>query len=571
MLRRGLIASAFFLALALPAAARELVIKNFSAVVTVHPDGTTEVTEIIEAHFTGQWNGIYRTIPVEYTNPQGFNYTLFIDSISVTDDNGHPLKYEMSREGRDRKFKIWVPGAQDATRTVMLHYRVRDALRFFDDHDELYWNVTGNAWEVPIESANARIELPAGVTGSHAVSYMGSNYSREQDADVSIEGNIVRFETKRQLRYHEGLTVAVGWDKGFVHQPGPLENATLFLESNWPLGLPIAVFFIMFWLFWTRGRDPQRLAISVQYEPPDGLTPGEAGTLVDNEAAMRDITATIVDLAVKGYLLIEQKEKSQMLGLTHHNEYVFHLKKPAAQWQQAKPHEQEILDALFEGGGREQVSLAELQNHFYTHLSAIRDRIFDALMADNYYLHRPDKVRTAYLGGGVVVGILIVAASGFISATFGAAPSAAVVAGILSGLIICGFGWFMPARTITGARTLEKVLGFEDFLGKVEEPRFERIVKTPEMFEKFLPYAMALHVEKKWANAFKDIYRTPPSWYQGPYGGGFYPYLFVNDLNAMSVSAGSAMASAPRSSGGSGFGGGGFSGGGFGGGGGGGF
>ena len=129
----------------------------------------------------------------------------------------------------------------------------------------------------------------------------------------------------------------------------------------------------------------------------------------------------------------------------------------------------------------------------------------------------------------------------------------------------------MSARTITGQRALEKVLGFEDFLGRTQKDQIERLQTNPELFEKFLPYAMALHVEKKWVQAFSGIAMQPPAWYQGSYGGGFMPYLLVNDLNMMSTQAGTTMASSPRSSGGSGFGGGGMSGGGFGGGGGGGF
>jgi uncharacterized membrane protein len=151
-------------------------------------------------------------------------------------------------------------------------------------------------------------------------------------------------------------------------------------------------------------------------------------------------------------------------------------------------------------------------------------------------------------------------------------PLPFVVAGLLTGAIVCGFGWFMPARTQTGARALEGVLGFEDFLAHVESDRFNRTIKTPEMFEKFLPFAMALGVEKNWSKAFQGIYTQPPQWYQGGYGPTFYPYMFANDLNHMSSMAGDVMTSAPRSSGGSAFGGdgggGGFSGGGFGGGGG---
>jgi uncharacterized membrane protein len=153
----------------------------------------------------------------------------------------------------------------------------------------------------------------------------------------------------------------------------------------------------------------------------------------------------------------------------------------------------------------------------------------------------------------------------------GMTPLAFIVAGVLTGAIICGFGWFMSARTETGARALEGVLGFEDFLDHVDSDRFNRMIKTPTMFEKFLPFAMALGVEKNWSKAFQGIYTEPPQWYQGGFGPTFYPYMFANSLSSMSSQVGSVMTSAPRSSGGSGFGGdggGGFSGGGFGGGGG---
>jgi uncharacterized membrane protein len=150
-------------------------------------------------------------------------------------------------------------------------------------------------------------------------------------------------------------------------------------------------------------------------------------------------------------------------------------------------------------------------------------------------------------------------------------PAAAIVAGILSAAIVAAFGWFMPSRTVHGTRELEKVLGFQEFLERVEADRMERIVKTPEMFERFLPYAMALGVEDNWAKAFEGIYREPPQWYSGPGGvHTFHPRSFTSNLGRMSTQAASVMASAPRSSGGSGFSGG-SSGGGFGGGGGGGF
>lgn len=553
--------------------ARDLVIQDFNEQVTVEADGTLDVTEMIEAKFTGHWNGIYRTIPVQYEGPAGLNYDLTLAPVSITDDSGNKLKYEESRQGHSLKFKIFVPGAEDTTRTIIFHYRVRDAIRFLEDHDELYWNITGNEWEIPIQAASAHIELPDVVTGLHAIAYTGAFGSRAHDAQVTVGASTVDISSSRPLAFHEGLTAVVGWNKGVVHEPGIASKIAFYIFSNWPLFIPILVFFLMFWLWWTRGRDPERGSITVQYEPPDKLTPGECGTLVENDASMRDITATLVDLAVKGYMTIEEKDESTMLGLRHDKGYVFRLKKPPAEWGDARPHEQEMLAAVFDSGANTDVTLSSLQNHFYTHLPGIRDRIFDALVMDGYYLHRPDTVRQSYIGVGVVLGALMfVFGSGLSSATH-TSQTAWMVTGVLSGLVICGFGWFMPARTLTGARTLEKVLGFEDFLSRVEADRIARMENAPALFEKFLPYAMALHVEKKWVQAFQGIAMQPPQWYQGTYANGFYPYLLVNDLSSMSTQASTVMASSPRSvsAGGSGFGGGGGAGGGFGGGGGGGF
>jgi uncharacterized membrane protein len=556
---------------ALPASARQLTINNFHAEVEVHPDAIMDVTETIEAHFSGEWHGLYRTIPVEYRTPQGLNYTLFLKVLSVADDNGTPLKYEVSTENGYKKFKIYVPDAVNATRTVVLHYSVRDGLRFFDDHDELYWNLTGDEWDVPIQHATGHIILPEGVTGVRTLAFTGARGSRDADADVTSTGNEVQVVMRRGLMFHEGLTLVVGWDKGFVRPPSASEKVWQLIESNWPFAIPLLVFLTMFYVWWTRGRDPQRQAIAVQYEPPDKLTPGECGTLVDNEAAMRDITATLVDLAVKGYITIEEKDESHMMGLSHTKNYLFHLKKPAAEWTGARPHEVEMLNALFDCGNIDVVSLTQLQNHFYAHLPAIRDRIFDALVLDNYYLHRPDRVRQTYMGIAVVTAVTLGVCAGIIANSSGMSPAPWIISAIVSGAVIFAFSWVMPARTITGARTLEKVLGFEDFLEHVESDRFARVIKTPEMFEKFLPYAMALRVESKWVQAFAKIVTTPPNWYQGGYPGAYNALFLVNSLNMMSSHASSAMSSAPRSSGGSGFGGGGGAGGGFGGGGGGGF
>ncbi len=562
----------FSFALAASASARTLKIEKFSAEIIVEPDSSLDVTETIEANFIGEWHGLYRTIPVEYVTPQGFNYTLFVKLDSATDAAGQSLKVDSSRQGHYLKWKIYVDDATDAERTIHLHYVVRNGLKFFEDHDELYWNVTGDAWDEPLGDASAQILLPQGVTGVRTNEFTGSYRSRGQDAEVTASGSTVEVSMTRPLSFHEGLTMVVGWDKGFVKEPATSDLIGQFLVSNWPIFIPIFVFVVMFWLWSSRGRDPRVGPVAVQYAPPEGMSPAEAGTLVDEDAAMRDITATIVDLAVRGFIVIEEKEKSGMMGLLHNKEYVFHLKKGLQEWTGLKAHELALLAGIFSNGALPDVELSTLQNEFYKNLPGIKNNIFDELMEHGYFQHRPDYVRSGYVTGGIVVGVLLIFLGNALSQKMGIAIAPFFVAGILSGGIIAGFGWFMPARTADGAKALAGVLGFEDFLSHVEAGRLERVGQTPETFEKFLPFAMALGVEKKWVGAFQNIYSQPPSWYQGGYyNGGFYPLMFVNSLDNMTMRASSVMASAPRSSGGSGFGGGGFSVGGMGGGGGGGF
>ncbi|HWQ03239.1 MAG TPA: DUF2207 domain-containing protein, partial [Candidatus Nitrosotenuis sp.] len=192
MLRRAFLLFLLAATLTTPAiTTKSLVIQNFDVTVEVSKDASILVTETIQPRFTGSWNGIYRTIPVEYRTPQGFNKTLFLEIVSITDENGNDLRVEQSRERHYKKLKIWVPGARDAVRTVVIKYRVPNALLFFSDHDELYWNITGDEWEVPIESATATILLPSNATGIRTLAFTGAYGSRESAADIETQGSTV--------------------------------------------------------------------------------------------------------------------------------------------------------------------------------------------------------------------------------------------------------------------------------------------------------------------------------------------------------------------------------------------
>ncbi len=551
------------------AAQRSYSIERFDAQIRVNKDAGIDVTETITARFVGSYNGLYRTIPIKYRNAQGLNWTLGVSLQSARDDGGRDLRTETSREGPSVKYKIWIPGAVNATRTLVLRYHATNGLRFFDEHDELYWNVTGDEWEVPIAAATTEIDLPAGATGMRAIAFNGIYGSTARDARVAIDGHVVRITMPHPLDYHEGLTAVVGWDKGLVTAPTVTDRAVETATSNWPLAIPIPVFLFVFWRWWRRGRDPRRRPIAVQYEPPAGVSPAEAGTLLDNSADMRDITATLVDLAVRGYLRIEEQQNPKLFGLFGGGtSYTLHRLKTA---DGLAPHERAVFDGIFLSHG-DHVPLDELKDEFYKRLSPIRDAIFAQLTGSGFYQNRPDKVKQTWIGCGIGFAVLIGVGGSFVAAAFLLTPVSFVIAAVVSGIILLIFAQIMPARTEAGTRALEQVLGFEEFLRRVEAEHLKRvIIGHPELFDKYLPYAMAFGVEQQFARAFDGIYVQAPQWYVGPSVMNFNVGHFSSSMSHLSIAASTTMSSSPRSSSGSGFGGGGSSGGGGGGGGGGAF
>jgi uncharacterized membrane protein len=556
----------------LAAQERSLELERFHADIEVQADGDIEVLESISIRFRGRWNGIFRTIPVEYRRANGLQYRLFLEVEGVTGESGEELWYKESRDGVSRKLQIRVPGAEDATRTVNIRYNIPNALRFFDEHDELYWNVTGTEWPFAIRSASALVTLPDAARGRRANAFVGHYEASDRGVVEEIEEGFY-FEAGRSLSMREGLTIAVAWEPGVVARPGFLSRLLLFLRSNWLFALPFASLAAMYRIWRARGRDPALRPIVPRYEPPDGLSPAEAGTLVDNRPDLRDVTAAVVDLAVRGYLRIEEEQRDRLLG--SEIDYRFVMMRDPASWRELHSHEKALLSALFTDGNRDSVRMSDLEDEFYQDLSGIKDGIFARLLELGLYDRRPDHVLATWLVIGFVVLIVGIFGAVALSNALFLSTGWSILAAALTAAPVLGFAIVMPARTLRGSKKLEEVLGFQEFLDRVESDRYRRMIDSPELFERYLPYAMALGVDRKWAQAFEDIYREPPQWYVGTYPHGFRTTAFVAGMSDWSARVGSAMVSQPRSAGGSGFGGGagggGFSGGGFGGGGGGGW
>jgi uncharacterized membrane protein len=548
-------------------------IARFQSNIAVMQDGTMIVTEHIGLVFIGSWHGIHRTIPIEYPGPHGSNYTLFLKIRSVTDENGAPLKYESSINNGYRDLKIYIPGAVNTTKEVQISYEVVNGIRFFDSYDELYWNVTGNDWPVPIDYAEGFVLFPQNAAGQlRAQGFTGVYGSHDTEVSTKVDGNKVDIETTNPLPMRGGLTIDVYIPKGILKEPGAFTRLGWYLQSNPIVLLPVLAFAVMFTMWWYKGRDPDPgLSVAPMYSPPKDLSPAECGSLIDDAVDPRDITSTIVDLAVRGYIHIE--EKTQKVLLFSNTDYIFKLLKPEGEWKDLRAHERAMLQNMF-AGGADVIHLSDLKNRFYLALPGVKQSVLSELKQKSMYSVDPDSAN-AYR----ILGILLIAAPFVILqvlgiAQFFLAPGVAIISIIVSLAIVFLLGRLMTAKTLKGVRTVVEIRGFREFMNRVEGDRLRTM--PPDTFEKFLPYAMALGVEKHWAHAFQGIVQNPPTWYAGPQPYAYFnPIFFTNSMQMMTNSTYEAFTAAPRASSsgsgfssGGGFSGGGFSGGGFGGGGG---
>jgi len=559
-----------------PVFAQYFTIEKFHSDITIHQNSSFIVQETINVKFHRSRHGIYREIPFKYRDDFGKIMETPMEVLSVTDGSGKASKYQVKKMGHIVNIRIGDASKYvSSNQTYVITYQVENAILFFNDHDELYWNVTGNDWKAPIREASADVTLAVKNKSKDlwAAGYEGRFGSKEEGIYETYD-NGGKFFTKRNLNMGEGLTIAFGWGKGLVSPPTSWKRFlwAIDLKENWVFLFPFFSLVYMFNLWYRRGRDPRvRESVRVMYEPPKfdnrALTPAEVGTLIDEKLDPRDITSTLVGLAVKGYIKIEETKKEGLIF----DKTDYYLKKVKEHDANLSPFEIELMKDLFPGAlPGILVLVSGLGNKFYTNVNALKKILYGELVRKRYFLSNPETIRHRY----AVIGFLIMSIGAFALALL--APYSvgkSIFASILTGLPVIAFGRFMPAKTKAGASAYMDILGFQEFMNRAEKDRIERM-GDKGLFSKFLPYAIALDVADNWAQAFEGIYQEPPDWYVSP--GGFRtfgPSDFSHSINAVASSLGSAMFSAPRGSGiggdGGGGGGGGSSGGGFGGGGGG--
>jgi uncharacterized membrane protein YgcG len=609
---------------------------SFHADIHVQADGGMNVVETITVRAEGRdiKRGIYRDLPTTYRDAVGRRVSVAYTHIGVLRD-GRPEPHHETVLGSGIRIYMGDQNRflETGEYTYTLSYRTDRQLGFFDDHDELYWNVTGNGWRFPIDGASASVRLPSTVPGAEMVleAYTGAAGAKGRDFEAVLDmDSVAQFRTTRLLAGGEGLTIVVSWPKGHVVEPSARQRLDWFLEDNAGLvagaaGLGILLFYYA--LSWSRvGRDPLPGIVIPRYTPPKGYSPASMRYVRRMGYDEKTFSSALINLAVKGRLIIHDDDGDYLLERV-----------PGARAKLAAG-EAALLRHLFAEGGSLKL---ERKNHKRIK-SAIRAHS-RSLEAD--YEKRYFKSNAIYTVLGAVISVLTLAAVVFMSPSIPEMAAAGFMVVWLSGwtfgvlalsrsvtmawrnaggivgttgavfitlfalpffggeimgvvflakvagvavvvilIVLIFVNWFfyelMKAPTRKGRKLLDKVDGFRDYLlvAEQDELRFKYPPeKTPELFERYLPYALALDVEEVWGDKFSEVIATArsdgsyrqPNWYHGSSWRSHSLGSFARVLGSTLASTVASSSTAPGSSSGSG--GGGSSGGGGGGGGGGGW
>lgn len=550
-------------------------VTSFESEITIQQNGDVQVKETINADFTDEAHrGIERMIPYKYTT----GYNSEIRYLSSVNEKGVSYSTDTYKQGGYLYVPMRTPNNELLTgpASFILSYITKNSITFFEDgsypHDEFYWNVNGTDWVVPIDQVSATVHLPKDLSDEELnINCITGKYAERGDLCkwTRIDADTIKIESTTPFSDHEGMTIVVGMPYGTITQPTLLERIWWMISENYILLLPVITLIIMLSIWFKYGRDDQtvRDTIMPQYTPPKDLLPSEVGTIIDEKLDPKDIIATIIDFAVKGFIRItELKEKGLLFSST---DYELELLKP---YETNKIYEATIMAGIFSSNkAGSKIKISELKNKFFAQIPIIKKQISEGLIKDDYFKHNPHSIRAGYLTAG-----LTVAGIGWSFA--GAFSVAAVIAVIASGLIVTIIGYQMPRKTRKGTETYYHLKGLHEFINTAEKDRMKFQEKNNILFEKLLPYAMAFGLISKWTKAFDGIIQNPPGWYS-PYGGWgtgrpFTMIYFADSMTSVATAMTNNMLQAPGSkggnggwSGGSGFSGG-FSGGGFGGGGG---
>lgn len=514
-------------------------INNFDTEISINKDGSIDVVETITYDFGEEYrHGIYREINIFKLNKENKKYLLSFEVNGVTNLDGKKYKYTQSEDRSKGKLilKIGDPDVYVSGQYVYkISYKVKGALAYFSDHDELYWNITGNEWKIPILSSNSILKYPEEIpiNDVDAKCFTGISGSSVSNCQVNILNKSISISSNNPLSINEGITMVVSFPKNYFAILEP-KLYIPFWESM--IGKFIAfvlssIFFlgIFFWYIfypiyivykWFRyGRDPSSTIGRVRawYDAPKTqkgriLTPAETGSLIDERVDLKDISSAIVDLARRGFIKIEERKKKDFY-INKRKEY---------KNSNLTKFEKELLDGIF--STEDEVRLKDKK--LYSTIVSVKESLYKQLLDDKFFPKSPEKIRNFYVFI-MVMGLMTINIP------------LALIAGI--------FGRIMPRKTLDGVNASNIAISLKNFLSS-QDKQLEFQAKNQMFFEKLLPYAVAFGVEKIWANRFKDIDMKQPDWYSGQ-SSSFNSTYLVYGLNSSFKGVASAATPTTSSSG----------------------
>jgi hypothetical protein len=534
------------------AQSKTLVWDRYDVSLSIQSNGDLRVVEHQQIHFTsGTFTHGYRVIPLDKTGG--------ISDVSISEPGGQtyqlasyggtPYTFTAQQSGGNIEIYWYFPQLSDTTRAYDIAYTVHGGLRIYDSGDKLQWIAIDNQRDFPIEEASTTVFLPAGAQFM-TIDSAGVNTQWRQSSD----GTSVTFVADNGMSASDRMEIGVEFTHGIIPANPPAWQASVDQAESYDrtirpilnllvglvavllaLGGPLGAYL----LWYTRGRDPNvRDVPEYITEPPDELPPGILGTLIDERADMQDVVASIVDLARRGYMTIEESETQGFLGLGS-SDFVFH--KVNDDYSELNDYEREIMHGIFTGHKTER-ELSDLKNKFYTRLPDIQKGLYKQLVSHGFFKASPDRTRKVWIGIGIAV-LAIAFVSGFILfplATYAGALVCLPLALGVSGIAALVSGNFMPAKTRAGAEATARWKAFKTFLERIDQ--LKDIEQSTDLFERYLPYAIAFGMNQSWVHKFSKIADAPaPGWYipyGRPYGmgGGGRPGGLASATPAMSGS-----------------------------------
>ena len=522
-------------------------IDNFDVRIAIQKDGAVLVREVITYNFgANQKHGIFRDIPLTAADGPQLDITVS----SVADEAGRSYQYVVSDSDNIFHIKIGDPNILvSGIKTYVIDYQVYNAVRTFSGRSEFYWNVTGNQWPVEIRKAVASVTSPgSSASNARMDCFTGSQGSTQRNCSFNSGGGFANYSITRPLNIKEGLTIVFGIPLGYIDNiyippsaPPQSYNDDTRINSQWFL-ITFVLGAITILLIYRAARKkprpiiPRELrgqSVVIEYNPPDNLSPIETGTLLDRRVDSVDISSIIIDLAIRGYLKIHPATE-QIKSWPDKRDFELMKLKDGTDLRSA---DKRMFDLLFDG--RNSVKLSDLKQFEKTPrtVKRIKTDIKRHLQKEGY-LKQVTEDGSRKFNGFLLVTIAVLITF-FILDDFQKFFFLLIPIVIFTFIISLIKNFLKSGLTPRGLAAVAKILGFRKFLQLTEKDKLEFLNAPelqPEMFEKFLPYAMVLGVEDKWAKKFENIYKTSPVWYENPTISTFNSYVLIGDLSLFSGS-----------------------------------